>query len=383
MDLRKQRINELDAMHKISQKAKEDGESFRHEDQLEWERRKTTVEQLEIQIRDLEEDRLRAMDNAQEAREKREGRSKIGQIMRGLANPGAKDLEPEIRALTSTGATATIQDPNVQNDFLIKLQDINPLSDLGARFVQVDNNSQWARVTALPDVTWQATETTQIADDASLTLEARKIDLKDMVIRIPVHNNVLTDSSGLAERLIEASALTAIDQALQTAIYHGSGSSGQFQGIIKTDNTILTGVNSIDQAGVAATFDDYLKVVRDLMNSGVPAERIGWVMSPEAWYNLQITSDSVGQYIMPPKMLGFDNFKATGAITTALNSSTETCAIAGDWSNMLIGLQGPITFKMLETKSDYLQTTFQIHLRADMMLTQPESFCVLYGLPLT
>jgi len=381
LEKKRERIGVIERMQKLNEIRAED---FKPENKLEWERLELDANRLESEIRAMELEKLQAQDNAIKALEDREGRSKLGQIFRGLANPGDKTIDKEIRDLTSSGASAIINDPVISEMILQKLTFLNPLADLGATFLNVENNTVWPRVTALPSATWQATESTEISADTALTIEGRKIDYSDLAVRVDVHNSVLRDSGTRADRLIENAAMQSISDAVLQAVLHGSGTSGEPTGIFTAAGVAQTGVNVIDNAGAALIFyDQFIEAFKDLLNAGVPTERIGVLTAPETWAYIHNFKESTNAYLKAPDVLNPMNWKVSNAVLTTYNTNTETAIFIGDWTNVVVATQPMFSVRSIESRASYLQTSFIFHMRMDLELIQPETMTVIKSVPLT
>lgn len=364
------------------------GKGARQTDADEWRNIMEEVADIDTQLRAIKTDRVKT--NAPNAdfdsygNGKEEKRSVIGQLFRYMADPNAKDIAPEIRALNSTGGSATIQDPNVSDDIIYRLSQANPLQSLGAQFLNLENNTQWPAVTANPTAYWVA-EGSEVTVDSALTITGRKIEYKDLAVRIRVSNQLLRDASGRAERLIENAAIMALDEAIQKAIYHGTGAgNNQPLGfIVESTQSVLSGVTEIDNAGAAYDFGTIVNAYKQLMDNNVPLDRIGLVTNPAVWAYINKVQDQNNQYIIPPVDLNKTMWKYTSAISTTMDSSTTTCAILGQWDQLAIGFEPVFTIKADQPRSGYLETEFVFWTRVDLEVLNPSAFAVLHSLPLT
>lgn len=292
--------------------------------------------------------------------------------------PGAKGLPENVKALTSTSGSAAIQDPAITSDIIWALQERNELTMAGVQFVNIENYRQTAKVTEYPAVNWQNGEGNQIPLDTALTISSVKWELKDMAIRIRVSNQFLMDSSDRGRRLVQESMRKSVQAGLGRAVFTGTGATGQPQGI---EN--FSGLQEVDLGG-GEQLDTWARIiqgVKKLADVNVPISSISAFGSPEVWKQMASMADLNGQPIMKPELLKPVTFyNPTNFVPETYDTNTTTKLFLGDYSKIIVGLQGSFEFVLDQVRADYLETEFLIHLRADIKATHEDNFCQIKGI---
>ena len=324
--------------------------------------------------------RPRPSDNlgGKERREK-EGRMALAGIARGLVQgeralgniPQGEFREVLTRSISSSSGSAVIQDPLVLGRVIFALQANNDLVRAGARFVSMSNNSVYPKITAYPSLQWQASEGTAITEDSSLAIGSLKWNFKDAAILVLINDQVLYDSAIDLEATVSQAIIRGINDGILSQIFAGDGTSGTITGL---DN--ITGIQTV--AGGSAVLSNYSHIIsgiKSLMDVNVNPSNVSAFAPPVVWSQMAGLSATDNQPLMKPD--GVKNMPLYW--TTAIGEdygtgNNETRIYMGDFSQMVIGFQGPISFKLVERYKEKLQTGILMHMRLDVQLLHPDNF---------
>lgn len=307
-------------------------------------------------------------------------------MMRSLytgEQPRREPFSPR-RDFTLAGTTATIQDPQVNQEFFLSLKARNPLDMMGARFIQGGPNfNQFPVETTAPTVTWF--EEGDTLTDGGGVIGAKKIEYRTAAILLKASNFWLEDSAyQIGGRVITDMALDAINEAIVKVALHGAAADGQPVGL---DN--VANVQTVAAGGAIVDYSKHIEAVRKLLAANVVRENITGIMSPKAWEQIQtlretidVNEDPTGQhFLMPPGIVDLRQYVSSAVLEDYGTDPNFTTRIyLGDFSNMLIGMSGPRVQILKERYADEMTTGFLVHLRIDMQVVRPTAFCRIEGI---
>lgn len=303
----------------------------------------------------------------------------LGEMMRALYN-APNGPNPEYRDFTLSGTTATIQNPDIQNQFFLSLKAANPLERLGARFYNGNNFAQFPVETTAPAVVWFA-EGDSLTADATAVIGSRKVEYKTCAMLLKASNFWLEDSGPLGAEIITAMAVDAINEGIIKTVLSGASGSKQPVGL---DNLTGSGVQTV--ANGSSTLAGYGKMneaVKKLLAVNVPLEKIGYMYSPTAWQQMNDLADLSNQPLMMPGGLKDLPGFVSSAVLETYDTNTTTRMYFGDWSNLLVATAGGPRIQILrERYADDLETGFVVYLRLDHQFIRRDNFCILTGIEL-
>lgn len=235
-----------------------------------------------------------------------------------------------------------------------------------------------ARLASDPAAGWRL-ENASIAE-SDPTFEAVTFNVRSLAVLVKVSRELLDDSLNIEQALNDAFA-GALAVELDRVCLYGSGTPPEPRGISNTTN-----VNSVSMGTNGAQLTNHAKMLDalyelELDNAATPTAQI---MHPRTWRTIQGFVDTTNQPLRAPQALA-DIPTLTSTICpitqtqgTAVNASS---IIIGDFSQLLIGLRQELRIEVLrETFASNMQYAFIAHLRADVAVAHPESFCKLIGI---
>lgn len=304
----------------------------------------------------------------------------LADICRSLKHGHAAMNVPEnIKALTSTTGSATISDPNVQDQILFALQANNELVDAGVTFTQIDNYQSVPKVTTFHFVGWQTAESAELTIDSALTIGSVKWTLHDLYCRIRVSNQLLADSSDRARRLIDQSITKALQDELGRVVLLGSNTGGEPAGIEQ-----FSGLQDTPSGGALGDYQHIITSVKKLLSVNVPLTNISMFGSPEVWRQMaSFEAAGDGQSLMIPDLLKPVRFMSPTSWIPENYDTDKTKAFLGDFSKIIVGVQGAFNFVLDQTRASHLESEFIAWMRCDVQATHENAFCTISGITVT
>lgn len=249
----------------------------------------------------------------------------------------------------------------------------------GALFVPLDTQQTTiARLVSDPAAGWRA-ENAAIAE-SDPTFDAVTFTARSLAVLVKISRELLDDSANIEQALMAAFAGSLAGE-LDRVSHFGSGTPPEPRGIFNTTN-----VNSVSMGTNGAQIANFSKLLDCLyeneLDNAEPATAM--VMHPRSWRTIQGLTDTTNQPLQPPKALAdLPQLVTTSVpITQTQGSSGAVCStiIVGDYTQLLIGMRQDLRIEVLrERYAENHQYAFVAHLRADIALAHPESFCKLIG----
>ena len=312
-------------------------------------------------------------------RTRKEPRPILGQMMRAVfQGPQGRNSDSYRREFDFTSGNATIQDPRVQAEFFETLKANNPLADLGARFLIGPNYMQFPRQLTDPAVTWFEEGDTAVLPDTAATIDSVKIQYKIPAIVLDASNFWLEDSGPLGAEILSRMGVSALQNAIISAVLNGAAASGQPVGL---DN--VAGVQTVAAGGALASFAKITEGVKKLLAANVKLENIGGIYSPSVWQQINDLIDQADQpLLMPAGLRDIPMYTSTAVLEDYGTGDDETRIYLGDWANIMIASSGgPMVSILRETKATQFMTQFVVHMRCDVGVIRPNAFCRIEGIP--
>jgi HK97 family phage major capsid protein len=211
---------------------------------------------------------------------------------------------------------------------------------------------------------------------ADPTFEGVVFQPRSLAVIIRVSRELLDDSLNI-EAMLEASFAGAMAVELDRVALVGSGISPEPLGIAGTGN-----VGSVTSAGTAADWDKYIDGLSALWTAN---ENVcsAIVLHPRTLTTLSkmktgLTSDKTS--LQKPPVLADIPIMQTTSVPITLGSGSDSIVIMGNFARLMIGVRSSLRVEVLrELYAGSHQYGFAAHLRADIAIEHPESFCVLSG----
>ena len=312
-------------------------------------------------------------------RTRKEPRPILGQMMRAVfQGPQGRNSDSYRREFDFTSGNATIQDPRVQAEFFETLKANNPLADLGARFLIGPNYMQFPRQLTDPAVTWFEEGDTAVLPDTAATIDSVKIQYKIPAIVLDASNFWLEDSGPLGAEILSRMGVSALQNAIISAVLNGAAASGQPVGL-----DTVAGVQTVAAGGALASFAKITEGVKKLLAANVKLENIGGIYSPSVWQQINDLIDQADQpLLMPAGLRDIPMYTSTAVLEDYGTGDDETRIYLGDWANIMIASSGgPMVSILRETKATQFMTQFVVHMRCDVGVIRPNAFCRIEGIP--
>ena len=366
-------------MRQILQNAQGEQRELNPSERKAWATASRTFEQLGDKLKAAQEREDNEALLLKAGRTRKEPRPILGQMMRAVfQGPQGRNSDSYRREFDFTTGNATIQDPRVQAEFFETLKANNPLADLGARFLIGPNYMQFPRQLTDPAVTWFSEGDTAVLPDTAATIDSVKIEYKIPAIVLDASNFWLEDSGPLGAEILSRMGVSALQNAIISAVLNGAAASGQPVGL---DNVV--GVQTVAAGGALASFAKITEGVKKLLAANVKLENIGGIYSPSVWQQINDLIDQADQpLLMPAGARDIPMFTSTAVLEDYGAGDDETRMYLGDWSNIMIASSGgPMVSVLRETKATTFQTQFVIHMRCDVGVIRPNAFCRIEGIP--
>lgn len=225
----------------------------------------------------------------------------------------------------------------------------------------------------IPRQTSGATATWISAEDGDATESEPQFDQvqltpKDLAAYTEVTRRLMQQSTPSVEALVRNDLYMAIALGLDSAVFYGSGGSGQPQGI-----NGATGVDDPTISSAAApTYAEMVTIIKTIMASKALVGNASWIISPATWEKMMTTpkqgSGVEGNFIMTDNRIVGYNHQVSQQLTAS-------DFVFGDFSQVLVGEWGGIELNVDPyTHSLKGKTRFVIFKTCDIAIRHPEAF---------
>jgi len=255
---------------------------------------------------------------------------------------------------------------------------------LGVRYLD-GLQGQVAIVTGGADFSWVAEEGTASKEKPAYTKAV--LSPKRLQLLQGVTYDLLHQSTKDVDRLIMEDMVKAHAVALDSAIFAGSGSSGQPTGVLNA-----SGINSIyantSSAGGAATYTKLVQMETEVgIDNGLLNDTLAYVSNAKVQGDLKTIPQIAGYpyYLMNEGKVNGYPFFMTNAIPSnaTVGSSSGVCssALFGPWSEVLVGGWGGLQF-IIDPYTAKAEGVLEISAMAyhDVLVRHPAAFCKLIGI---
>ncbi len=244
-----------------------------------------------------------------------------------------------------------------------------------------------ARQDSATTVSW-GSENTTITESTAPTFGNVCVEPRKMTALVPVSRELIRNAGINVDMLVKNEFVKRMGLAEDLAFLDGTGGS-QPLGIYN-----IPGVLNTNLSGAVMKFDNVLDA--DLQIREQNGTLTGWIASPVIAHQLRTLKDTNGQSIYVPlnsrvtdvanavvaELYGAPLVLTNTVVKTKGASANQTYAIAGQWSNAIIG-DGEEMRIETSTQGTYFekdQVGFKAVRFVDLVLTHPETFAVVKGI---
>lgn len=234
-----------------------------------------------------------------------------------------------------------------------------------------------ARLETDPIAAWRAEEA--LVAESDPTFGNIQFNAESLAVLVKVSYELLQDSINVEDALMNAFA-QSLALTLDQAALNGTGSANEPLGIVNTPGikTVDMGTNGAALANYDPMIDSYYELANANAGNATAA-----VMAPRTQMEFAKLADSTGQPLQRPSAIRDLPFLSTTTMPITETHGTANNAssiIVGDFSQLWIGIRQQLRIEVLREKfMDNLQVGFIAHLRADVALAHPQSFCHVQG----
>lgn len=215
---------------------------------------------------------------------------------------------------------------------------------------------------------WATTETGDISESTPTTAQIEMTPKRGGTY-VDISKTLQKQSAYSVDQIVINNLIAIIGEALQTAVFKGSGSSGEPTGIAAT-----SGINSI--TGTSFTYATALQYVQKVLEAKVKSDNLAFFMIPEIWAALA-SREKVAGY---PQFIIGDDDKMRGyrcKVTNLLYDATYQYIVFGDMSKVSLGLWDGVDLLV----DPYVNATKGLvrvyaHQYADVAVKYPGAFSV-------
>jgi len=303
----------------------------------------------------------------------------FGELVRGMVlGASTPDVRNALSEGTDSAGGYTVP-RYLMNQLIDAMRAKTVTVQAGAMTIPIDGaQNTIARVASDPVAGWRV-ENAAVAE-SDPTFEGVILAPKSLAVLVKVSRELMEDSLNLDQALMQAFAGSMAVELDRVALF-GSGVAPEPRGIFNT-----TGINVVSMGTNGAALTNYSPLLDalyelELDNAAAPTAQ---VMHPRTRRTINGFADTTGQPLMPPPALA--NVPQMGTTTVPINQTQGTAVnassiIAGDFSQLLIGVRQELRVEILRERfAENLQYAFLAHLRVDVALAHPASFCAIKGI---
>ena len=290
---------------------------------------------------------------------------------------------PEIRNALSEGTDSAggyTVPRHLMAEIIDRMRSKTTVIQAGALTVPLEGQTTTiARLSSDPAAGWRV-ENALVAE-SDPTFEAVTFTARSLAVLVKVSRELLDDSVNIDVALASAFAGAMAVEADRVALF-GSGTAPEPRGVFNTAN-----VNSVSMGTNGAQIANYGKLLDCIyeLKADNAADPTAQIMNPRTWRTIQGFADTTGQPLQPPPALSSlpQLVSTTVPVNQVQGSSGAVCSpiIVGDFSQLFIGVRQELRIEVLRERfADNLQYGFLAHMRMDVAVAHPESFCKLVGI---
>ena len=250
--------------------------------------------------------------------------------------------DEQLRAVMNEGTPAdggyTIPQ-NLYNEIIPLLRQTGVTRSLGVTELPLPNgNLSLVKQTGAANFSWVG-ENKPIVN-SKITMGNVKLSAKKLAGIIPISNELLRDSSLVADRFVRDEMVNGIAEAEDITSLYGSGSENAPKGV-----TVACAEQKITVDG-ELTADTIYTMVGKLLSAKLNNPNLAWRIPGVLWAKLYGMQTASGNYIFRDemkdgKLCGYP-FKIDNNITVGDDANGKTQIFFGDWKHFLIGVESAL-----------------------------------------
>ena len=285
-----------------------------------------------------------------------EGRAldgKTAEIVTELRSKGGfRGIPVPWQALETRNTVASgVFDPKITKPTIDRLFPDSVAAKMGAQMISVPQGLvEWPVTTSAIAAAWQDGELANVGGPTAYATTDRAMNPnKTLGIQMRISRRTLLQSGAALEEAVRRDMNGAIAQALDAAVFLGTGANGQPLGVIAGVATYGITSTAIAAAGTWAIFRAAVARFIAANAAGAPGE-VKLMLRPEVWNYMDgalITSTAVSEWDRMTAQIGAGNIVlATNALAVPtgapLASSALLTTAAGGIAPMFVGLWGAV-----------------------------------------
>lgn len=240
-------------------------------------------------------------------------------------------------------------DPRVTAPIIDRLFPASVAARMGAQMISIPQGLiEWPVVTSSVTAGWADGETANVAGPTAFATTDRAMNPnKTLGIQMRISRRAMLQSGAALEEAVRRDMNSAVAQALDAAVFLGTGANGQPLGVIAGQSTYGITATAI---GAAATWAAFRAAVARFIaaNAANAPGEVRLMLRPEVWSYMDgalITSTAVSEWDRMVAQIGAGNITlATNALAAPSGSPLASNALltttAGGVAPMFVGMWG-------------------------------------------
>lgn len=219
---------------------------------------------------------------------------------------------------------------------------------------------------------WLAAEDADAAESEA-TFDQVSLSPKDLACYTEVTRRSLMNSTPSIEGIVRNDLIIAQALGIDKAGLYGTGATGQPKGV-----KIQTGINTVDFAAAQPTFQETVKMVKEMLLDNAFMGSLGYIIDPNGWEHGYVTE----KFANTGKTIISDNNTINGHRHQVSNQVEDGDWFFGNWADVLIGEWGGLELNV-DPYSHSLKgrVRFVTFKTTDVAVRRPQSF--VYGSDIT
>ena len=298
---------------------------------------------------------------------------KLGNFMQAMVTGPKSDAERRALAENSDSSGGYNVPTQTVNELIDALRANLVVQAAGARVLPVGTDSvKIAKVATDPVPTFRTENSAVTESDPSFS--AIEFVPRSCAVIVRSSRELLDDALNIGDAMRNMLASTLARTIDQTAL-EGTGVAPVPKGL-----RLQTGIGDVALNGALANYASFVTARKTILQAnGGPLT--GIIMSPRDEATLTGLVDSTGQPLQAPAAISAVPMFTTSSIQTDAGSGNDEANIyLGNFANLLIALRSDVRIEILrERYADVHQYAFLAHMRFDIGVSHPASFCKISG----
>lgn len=300
----------------------------------------------------------------------------LGGVMRSLVT-GPRTAEEKRALAEGADSTGGVSVPDITlARFIDKLRAATVCFQAGAQTLPLTSDKNTiARTITDPTCAWRA-EAGPIAE-SDPAFEGLVFVPRSLAVYFKVSRELLEDSVNI-EQALDASLRGALSVELDRVALEGTGTPPEPKGISPTTN-----VGAVAVTAALTSYDKILDGIYEILvdNAAMPTAMVGHPRTMIALAKLKEgVASSINPVRVPALVEPIKQYMTTG-ISIVLSPGTASTLYLGDFTQLIFGIRTELRIEVLrELFAVNHQYGFVAHMRCDIGLQHPQSFCKLTGI---